>query len=337
MLRIYFTSDDVARTRIAPAPDPLWELVMGLQMLRPQRGDLLFHRWRHTASATIRRADLGERLRLLLALSPSIGYFPDFLNPSAAIDGLEQGLEAIRSTPKTVLDRDLRHLAQSQPLPAGAARLAAGEPRGLTELTDTMRTCYQLIITPHRRTVDAAVERDRRIRTAAMATGGVQGLLGSLHPMMHWSSGELRIPAHRDQELHLGGRGLLLIPSYFCLTGPITMFDPTLPPVVVYPVPKQPDALTAGDASIPGALAALIGSTRAAVLDAIAAQPRTTTELARRVGTGLSTASEHATILRQAGLVTSHRERNRVVHHATALGLAILNVSSHPSYRSVAR
>ena len=324
MLRIYFSSDDVARTRLAPAADPLWELVMSMHMLRPQPGDLLFRRWRQTAGAAIRRAALGERLRLLLALTPPIGYFPDFLNPNKAIQGLEHGLEAIRSTPKATLGHDLRRLAQSQPLPKSARGLANGESRTLVELTDTMRTCYNLAIAPYRRTIDSAVERDRRIRTSALAANGVEGLLASLHSIMRWTSGELRIPAHRDQELHLNGRGLLLIPSYFCLTGPVTMFDPALPPVVVYPVAKQPDALPTGQPGS-GALGALIGTTRAAVLEAIAVLPTTTTDLARRVGIGPSTASEHTTVLRQAGLITSYRDRNRMLHRPTQLGLALFD------------
>ncbi|MCC8245021.1 hypothetical protein [Saccharothrix luteola] len=89
------------------------------------------------------------------------------------------------------------------------------------------------MITPYRRTIEAAVERDRQLRARALADGGVEGLLTGLRPTMSWDSGELRIPGHRDQDLHLNGRRLLLVPSYFCLTGPVTMFDPTLPPVVV--------------------------------------------------------------------------------------------------------
>jgi DNA-binding transcriptional ArsR family regulator len=337
MLRIFFTGDDVVRTRIAPAPDPLWELVMSLHMLRPQPGDLLFRDWRRTTVAAIRQAALGEPLRLLLALTPPIGYFPDFLNPSAAIDGLDHGLEAIRSTPKATLDHDLRRLGESpaNPLPASVARLAAGEPRMLAQLTDVMRDCYRLAIGPHKRAVESAVERDRRVRTNALATGGVEGLLASFRPMMMWSSGELRLPGHRDQELHLNGRGLLLIPSYFCLTGPVTMFDPSLPPVVVYPVVKQPDALPTGPSPLAEALGALIGATRAAVLEAIAARPATTTDLARRVGISPSTASEHTTVLRHAGLVTSHRDRNRVLHHATALGVALLDAEPAGVARAV--
>lgn len=324
MLRIYFTSDDVARTRIAPAPDPLWELIMALQMLRPQEGDLLFREWRSTVRATIRRAALGDPLQLLLALTPTVGYFPDFLNPSAAIHGLEHGLEAIRRTPKAALGNDMRHLARSRPLPDDAQRLASGEPTGLIELTDTMRACYRLAITPYQRTIDAAVDRDRRLRLNALAANGVEGLLTSLRSTMFWSSGELRIPTHRDQELHLNGRGLLFIPSYFCLT-PTTMLDPALPPVVVYPVAKQDTVGQKGHHARTDQLRALIGTTRATLLQALAVHPTTTTEIARHVGISASTASEHTTVLRQAGLIASYRDRNRVLHHATTLGLALID------------
>jgi DNA-binding transcriptional ArsR family regulator len=326
MLRIHFTSDDVARTRIAPTADPLWELVLSLQMLRPQRGDLLFRGWRRGTGSAIRRAGLGERLRLPFALTPTIGYFPDFLTPSAAINGLDHGLDAIRSTPNPTLHADVRQLALSRPLPEDAHRIALGEPRTLIELTDTLRTCYDLTITPYRRVLDAAVERDHRIRTNALAAGGVERLLASLRPMMTWSSGELSIPTHRDQDLYLDGRGLLLIPSYFCVTGPLTLLDPARPPVLIYPVTRQPDALRPGDH---GALAALIGSTRAAILELIAERHSTTSELANRIGIAIATASEHANVLRQAGLITSHREGNRMLHHPTALGFALLNAPTH--------
>ncbi|MBP2329324.1 DNA-binding transcriptional ArsR family regulator [Kibdelosporangium banguiense] len=77
----------------------------------------------------------------------------------------------------------------------------------------------------------------------------------------------------------------------------------------------------------PGALAALIGATRATVLEEICGSPTTTT-IARRLGISAGNASQHTTVLRQAGLITSHRERNRVLHHATALGMALLDNDS---------
>jgi hypothetical protein len=325
MLRIYFTSEDVARTRIASRPDPLWELMLAVQMLNPHRGDLLFTGWRREATEALRRANLGPPLNLLRALNPSAGYFPDFLNPIEALHGLEHGLEAVRSTPKQMLRRDMRELARSQRLPTTAHEVADGNPRTLTELTDTMRACHDLLLAPYWRRIETAIDRDRSTKMSTLADGGVEALLACLRPLADWSDGELRVPAYCDQELHLAGRGLLLIPSYFIVNKPLTMLDPALPPVLVYPVERPTDTLPVRDTARPEALGALIGPTRAAVLQAISTNPRTTEELARRAGISSASASEHSSVLRRSGLVTSSRDRNRMQHRLTALGLALLH------------
>ena len=325
MLRIYFSGDDIARTRIAAAPDPLWELMLALQMLSPQPGDLLFTGWRKEATEALRQAGLGPPLKLLRALNPNVGYFPDFLNPIEALRGLDHGLEAIRRTPKRMLSRDVHELARSRKLPATAREVRDGDPGVLKALTNTMRACHELVLAPYWRRIETAIDRDRSAKVNALAHGGVQALLASLRPLAGWSDGELRVPAYRDQELHLDGRGLLHIPSYFIVNKPLTMFDPALPPVLVYPVQRPPDALPVRDTAKPQALSALIGPTRAAVLQAIGTNPRTTEELARRAGISAASASEHSGVLRRSGLVESDRDRNRMRHRLTALGLALLD------------
>src|SRR5438093_1495118 len=87
MLRVPFTSEDIARIRLAPRFDPLWELILAVHMLRRQPGDLLFHPWRRQVRDALHRTGLGERLNLLLALIPPLGYFPDFLTPIDALNG----------------------------------------------------------------------------------------------------------------------------------------------------------------------------------------------------------------------------------------------------------
>ncbi|QLY32276.1 ArsR/SmtB family transcription factor [Nocardia huaxiensis] len=72
-------------------------------------------------------------------------------------------------------------------------------------------------------------------------------------------------------------------------------------------------------------LSALLGATRAAVLEAIA-DGGSTTEVALRLGVSPSSASEHAAVLRRAGLVISVRARNQVRHHLTPLGIALLGL-----------
>ncbi|MBB5873752.1 DNA-binding transcriptional ArsR family regulator [Allocatelliglobosispora scoriae] len=324
MLRIVFTSEDIARTRIASQPDPGWEMIMGLQMLRRQQGDLLFTEWRQTSLAELKAKVPRDELRLLLALSPTIGYYPDFLTPAESARGLEYGLEAIRSTPIPMLGRDLRRLAErNSKLPPGIPELVRGEPAALKRLTDSMRAFHSLAIAPHQPRIDSAIDRDRGQRMREMMNGGVEALLNSLRPMASYSGGELRVPAHRDQEVHLGGRGLTLIPSYFNLVQPVTLFDPELPPVLIYPVERPPGTIVTVEAKENGSLGPLIGQTRSAMLYAIGTGA-TTSDLARRAAISVASASEHATILRDARLITSHRDRNRMVHQLTRLGMELL-------------
>ena len=329
MLRIFFTAEDIARTRLATAPDPLWELVLSVQMLRGQRGDLLFSGWRRQTATALRHRNLGGDLRLLMQLCPEIGYFPDFLNPAEAMRGLDHGLEAVRRTPKEVLRRDMTFLAESkkrqgEPLSARAADLARGDQAALDTLTRTMNDYYQLAISPHHRVIEQAIGQDRNTRLLAFTEGGVEGLLRSMRPMLRWEAGELSVPRHRDQEIHLGGRGLTLIPSFFCVNQPMTMFDPDLPPVLIYPVPRSAEGLAFLDGRRRTALASLIGQTRAAMLEAVG-DGGTTTELARRVGVSPASASEQAAVLRAAHLVRSRREGNRMVHELTSLGRSLLS------------
>ncbi|GHJ47997.1 transcriptional regulator [Catellatospora sp. TT07R-123] len=324
MLRIYFTSDDVARTRIADDADPLWEVMMALQMLRRQPGDLLFGRWRAVTLRELRAQPDPDRFRRLAALSPAEGYFPDFLTPAASLRGMEHGLEAVRCTPIGDLHRQLGLLAREQRLPRQVKGLALAEPASLGELADTISGFHELTVAPHSAVVGAAIRRDRSMRVRALLDGGVEGLLRSLAPMAYWRSGELSVPSHRDQEIHLGGRGLTLIPSYFLLRKPLTLFDPELPPVLYYPVPRDVHSIAAVPCARQ-ALHPLIGRTRTEILHELAAG-RTTLELAGRLGISAPTVSEHAAILRGARLIDSHRFGNRVLHELTDLGRSLLEV-----------
>jgi DNA-binding transcriptional ArsR family regulator len=71
-------------------------------------------------------------------------------------------------------------------------------------------------------------------------------------------------------------------------------------------------------------LGPLIGTTRLEVLLATT-HGVTTGELARRVGISPATASHHATVLREAGLVDSQRQGNQVVHRLSPTGAELLD------------
>jgi DNA-binding transcriptional ArsR family regulator len=159
-----------------------------------------------------------------------------------------------------------------------------------------------------------------------MMNRGITGLFDGLHRSLRWRPPTLELTGqHVDGELRLAGRGLRLIPSVFCYGAPTVLEDGDLPPVLVYPADEVPAWLEpptpAGDRT---ALVALLGPTRAKVLVA-AADGCTTTELGRRAEISPASASYHATVLREAGLLTTRRNGMSVRHDLTALGMAVLD------------
>lgn len=316
-LRIHFSAEDIARTTVADEPDPLWEVLLSLHVMQNRDGAVVFDRWRQQARTS-------RHLPRLTALAPPRGYSPDFLTPAEGADGLDAGLEALRHTPQRRLTKELTKLSTRRRLADWGDDLAEGNPKTLDDLTARLRSYYQDTISPHWQTIRAAVATDRASRLNAINTGGNQRLLTTLHPKVRWLAPILEIHGrHVNGDLHLNGRGLRIIPSYFAWRAPTLLEDVTLPPVLVYPIDRQL-ALTGGTIQPDNsALVALLGATRAEVL--IAATGCTTTDLGARVGISAASASYHATILRNAGLLATRRVGSSVKHTRSDLGQALLD------------
>jgi Helix-turn-helix domain len=163
------------------------------------------------------------------------------------------------------------------------------------------------------------VEADRARRLRSFAEGGCVGMLAGFRPLLRWDPPMLTADGPGRHDLRLAGRGLLLVPVFSCGGTPIAVDDPDAGPVLVYPVDRNLAPPGAG----PAVLAALLGDTRAAVLRAVAAGC-STTELARRAGTSLASASEHAAVLRRARLLVTQRLGGSVLHSLTPLGQALV-------------
>ncbi|GAA4680542.1 winged helix-turn-helix domain-containing protein [Phytohabitans rumicis] len=325
MLRIVFSSDDIARTRVAPAADPVWETVLSLHLLQGRTREPSLAGWRGDVSEGLRRdVTATTQLRLFSATNPSKGYFPDFLTPSESLHGLQAGMDAIRSTPIERLNRDIAVLAEENALPPPAAALGRGEAEALSQLTESMERYHSIAVAPYWSRIEAAVDADRARRARTLLDGGAEGLLSGLRPKMRWNAGVLEVhdyPTERD--LHLDGRGLLLVPSFFCARTPVALVDPALPPVLVYPIDRL-DGLARRGGGGQQALEALLGRTRAAVLEVVG-DGCSTGEVARRLRISPAAASQHATVLRNAGLLATHRDRNTALHTLTPLGRAMLS------------
>ncbi|UQI43791.1 helix-turn-helix domain-containing protein [Streptomyces sp. HU2014] len=317
MLRVHFTGLDLARLRLAGDPDALWESVLSLHRLRDKQGESIFGDWRSET-----RARLNGETRLLAPLVPSRGYFPDFLTPPEGVLGLDSGMQALRETPPERVHQELGRLSTVRTLPAWIRSMAEGDPRAFAKLTGALQAYHEAAIAPYWSHIQAQIEADRAVRGRALLDGGADALLSSLPPMMRWRAPVLEADYPVDRDIHLNGRGLLLVPSFFCRRTPVTYVNPDLAPVLVYPARHMAECAPA-EVAAPRSLGKLVGHTRSAVLGSIGGGC-TTSELARRVGVSAASASQHAGVLREAGLVLTLRNGSAVMHTLTPLGAALL-------------
>ena len=109
------------------------------------------------------------------------------------------------------------------------------------------------------------------------------------------------------------------------------MFREPAEPAVVYPSRGIGTLWQAEPAVGPEALAALIGRTRAGLLAMLDA-PLSTSEVAQRSGLSIGGVSRHLAVLRESGVVASHRRGHAIVHHPTPLGLSLLEADGRAPF-----
>ncbi|MEU1269454.1 winged helix-turn-helix domain-containing protein [Streptomyces sp. NPDC005799] len=327
MLRIHFTSLDLQSIRVARRPDPLWELVCAACRLVTRQGPLEFGAWRRgVLQRTARDLEARRALHLLGTLVPPVGYIPDFLTPSVSDEGLPAALEQVRATPRARLQQELAILGGSRPLPAWTTTLGRPGDRSMGSLVRALEVSSKTLLEPRWGLVRRAVHAEVDLRARTLLDGGVRALLESLRPFARWNPPVLEVDYPADRDLHLDGRGLLLLPSYFCWRRPTALADPTLGPLLVLPLTARPFDTVALNG---GGLERLLGRTRASVLAQVArGRTRTTSEVAEAVGIALPSASYQLAVLRDGGLVASQRAGQFVRHSATAMGHQLLDTDA---------
>lgn len=160
--------------------------------------------------------------------------------PPPSESGLEPGIDALLSTPRARLRHDVLELsADGRRLPPWGRALADGDGAAVHHLGRTLRTYVRAGLAPYWDHVRARFEAERALRTRTPGVGS-GSLLDALHPELHWRPPVLTVGGLRvERDVHLRGRGLLVLPSYFCWRYPTVLRDAALPPVVVYPMTHQ--------------------------------------------------------------------------------------------------
>jgi DNA-binding transcriptional ArsR family regulator len=167
------------------------------------------------------------------------------------------------------------------------------------------------------------LEGDVLYRARQLADGGVNQLLADLHPEAWFEDGALKIEKPWDAEVTLHGRGLLLVPSAFGWPRLAAITEGPWQPTLIYPARGVGTLWEPGAPGSIDALVALVGRRRAAVLSSLDV-PRTTSDLAARLGLSAASVSQHLAVLRDAGLVHSNRVKRAVLYARTPRGDALV-------------
>jgi len=296
MRRINFTVADLARTKVSTVVNQLVETLFALSLLSRDGGGAHFAAWRSQTLAL-----LNHDTRSLLKLARVVRPIPDLLSI----------IEFTGTPGRTV----------------GTPTRISGE-----SLLEALRNFHAVAVAPYWLRISSHIEADVGARGQMILTGGVERLLETLQPNAQWSGGTLSIPDQRHEEIDLAGAGLILAPSLFLFDRPCTFVSKTSgAPVLAFPVPIDLPAATtmwASEVDDTRALSALVGNTRAGIIRSLM-ERCTTSELGRRMGISTAAASQHTSVLRDAGLIITDRWRNTAQHSLTSLGIAMLTRHGH--------
>lgn len=329
-LRIHFTAQDLARTRLATGTRPLLELSIGIRLLQERTYPVRFDAWRRRAAERL-HPGLGPLFTFIPALGPCV----DFLDLSGPED-LQESLERLRSTPAQRVVQDLEQWASGRRRLPSAARRLLEDPSLVRNTAQAVQDAHQMLIAPYWPRIERLAAADRGVRLQQLAEEGVERLLLELNPRyLAWSSPVLHVTtaSGRDDDVYLEGRGLLLIPSVFGAHYPAYEHPDEGQPWITFPIQDSaqslsaPAVFTAGALTdAPASLRALLGRTRATVLMAIAEYAGcTTSQLAVHAHISPASASEHATVLRNAGLTALTRHGKLTRHALTPAGNNLLS------------
>jgi biotin operon repressor len=315
MLRLDLGPDELAATRFACSA--LQETVASLRVLDDPTAHTMHLSWYRDVAGRAARLDLG----LLRALVPANGYAPDFISPppDSPLPDLDADLARVAATPPDRVRAEIAELFGTQPPPV-VEGLLADPAAGLQSVVAQLRQWFEVALDDHWLRIRALLQADISYRARCLSEGGTRALFSELHPSVRWhQGGRLELSIAYEAPVALDQRGLLLVPSLFAWPGIYVVTDPPWQPTLIYPARGTATAWEPTREPAPAVLRRLIGPTRAAILHALQA-PHTGSDLARAVEVTPSAVSQHIAILREAGLVATHRNGRHLIAQRTELG-----------------
>ena len=217
------------------------EMLLSLHQLQTRNRNHIFERWRRET-----KIGLPASTAMLTVLARPRGYSPDFLTPPTTAFDLGSTLDQLVETDPRDLRADLSMLARETRLPPWVQSMARGDREPLLLLADHIREYHTIALAPYWPAIRAHIHTSREHVADLLVSSGIEGVLSGLFGDAVWRDNTLHVPYPVDQDLPLQGRGLTLIPSFFCWRFPITLASPRTAPTVSGDIQPNRTATVAG-------------------------------------------------------------------------------------------
>lgn len=327
MIRLRFGAEDLARIRIGPTLGPFAETTAAAELICGRAPGAIFGGWQRTL-----KGQLDDRVRPLVTIFPPGRPGLDISTLVGQTESIGEGIDRLMSARPRQLRAEIDGVSRHHPSAAWPWMRLDTDTGLRHQLGTAIRSFHAVAVGPRWPQLRQFLQAERASQIELLATAGIDRFLSGLcPPLVQWRPPVLHIQSLSGQPRHvdLGGRGLVIRPSVFLTPRPVLSSNPEVPdapPTLIYPSVRELSVAHPLWAPIRDtkALAGLLGRTRSAALEAIS-EGCGTGELALRIGVSAPAASQHATALRRAGLITTHRSAGMVRHTLTPLGLSLLN------------
>jgi len=322
MLRFVVDAEDLMHTRFAFSP--IFELHHLIRALAGPHRQGVPEAWlaRLRPRFAPLRADPAIAAILMLH-RPRSGA--TFLSPPPLRHGqtIDDDLAAVRAAPPAAAREEIDFYLRHRRDATESARTVLTAPDVLDRLADGLARAWTALLADDWPRLRLLCERDVVHRAGELGRSGWAAALAGLHPKVRWRDGGIDLLGRTGQPTTLGGAGLLLVPSVFVWPQIAVYADEPWPKAIVYPARGVATLLEHGPPEAPEHLAALLGRSRALLLDTLA-EPASTSQLARAFGMATGAVGDHLAVMHRAGLLERARSGRSVLYRRTALGDALV-------------
>ncbi|MFC4011701.1 DUF5937 family protein [Nonomuraea purpurea] len=302
------------------AMSPIHEVVSLARLLTEPQRHPMFHQWLRRRHHRLSGLDLSA----LTVVMADGAYRPDFLDPSpmSSEPTFEEGMDALLSTPTDQVYAELVDASIGRGAEIGH-RLLDDPDRARLEAAEAVRRLWKAAMEPEWPSMRQALRAEMLDRAIQVNREGLRTVLPRLHHSAACEGDTITVESTVDVDVDCP-EGLILVPSLFITDRVQCTTSDHWSPAIYYPASGR--YLWAAPPT-PRSLDRLLGTTRSRILAALTT-PLQTTVVARLVSVTVPTASEHLTILRDAGLIDRSRAGRTATHELTKAGRALLDAAS---------